>query len=70
MDAHVLVLQRPLYQGTHAVAVAAKRQGMQVIVELDDDLNAVHNGTWLMRASIRTLSRGITRTGGRNDQDR
>lgn len=41
-DCDVLVVQRPLMQGVHAAVVAAKRQGIAVVVELDDDLHAVH----------------------------
>lgn len=41
-DCDVLVLQRPLMQATYAIAVQAKKQGIQVVVELDDDLHAVH----------------------------
>jgi len=41
-DCDVLVLQRPLAQNVHAIALAAKRQGIAVVVELDDDLHAVH----------------------------
>lgn len=41
-DCDVLVLQRPLAQNVHSIALAAKRQGIAVVVELDDDLHAVH----------------------------
>lgn len=41
-DCDVLVLQRPLAQNVHAIAVQAKKQGIKVVVELDDDLHAVH----------------------------
>jgi len=41
-DCDVLVLQRPLMQATYAIAVQAQRQGIKVVVELDDDLHAVH----------------------------
>jgi hypothetical protein len=41
-DCDVLVLQRPLMQATYAIAVQAKKQGIKVVVELDDDLHAVH----------------------------
>jgi hypothetical protein len=42
-DCDVLVLQRPLAQNVHSIAVQAKRQGIRIVVELDDDLHAVHN---------------------------
>lgn len=41
-ECDVLVLQRPLAQNVHSIALAAKRQGIAVVVELDDDLHAVH----------------------------
>jgi hypothetical protein len=41
-DCDVIVLQRPLMQATYAIAAQAKRQGIKVVVELDDDLHAVH----------------------------
>jgi hypothetical protein len=41
-DCDVLILQRPLMQAAYAVALAAKRQGIKIVVELDDDLHAVH----------------------------
>lgn len=43
-DCDVLVLQRPLAQNVNSIAVAAKRQGKAIVVELDDDLHAVHRG--------------------------
>lgn len=42
VDADVLVVQRPLMQPMHSVAIQAKKQGIKVVVELDDDLHAVH----------------------------
>jgi O-antigen biosynthesis protein len=42
-DCDVLVLQRPLAQNVHSIAVQAKAQGIRIVVELDDDLHAVHN---------------------------
>lgn len=42
IDADVIVLQRPLPQVHYAVAVAAKRQGMAVIADIDDDFHNVH----------------------------
>jgi hypothetical protein len=41
-DADVVVIQRPLYQPMWAIAMAAKRQGMTVVVELDDNLHQLH----------------------------
>lgn len=41
-DADVLVLQRPLPQAHYACAIAAKRQGIAIAVELDDDFHNVH----------------------------
>lgn len=41
-DADVIVIQRPLPQLHHAVAVAAKRQGMKIVVDIDDDFHNVH----------------------------
>lgn len=41
-DCDVLVLQRPLMQATYAIALQAKKQGIKLVVELDDDLHAVH----------------------------
>lgn len=41
-DADVLVLQRPLPQSHHAVAVAAKRQGIALVADLDDDFHQVN----------------------------
>jgi hypothetical protein len=42
-DCDVLVLQRPLAQNVHSIAVQAKAQGVRIVVELDDDLHAVHS---------------------------
>lgn len=42
VDADVIVIQRPLYQPMWAIATAAKRQGMTVVVELDDNLHQLH----------------------------
>ena len=42
VDADVIVIQRPLYQPMWAIATAAKKQGMAVVVELDDNLHQIH----------------------------
>lgn len=42
VDADVIVIQRPLMQPMLAVAIQARKQGIKVVVELDDDLHAVH----------------------------
>lgn len=41
-DADVIVLQRPLPQLHNALAIAAKRQGMSIVVDIDDDFHNVH----------------------------
>lgn len=41
-DCDVMVIQRPFMQPLWAVAVQAKKQGIKVVVELDDDLHALH----------------------------
>lgn len=43
-DYDVLVLQRPVSQRHYALAVAAKRQRIAVVAELDDDFHNVHPG--------------------------
>lgn len=42
-DVDVLMMQRPLPQIHYAVAVAAKRQGIAVVMDLDDDFHNVHH---------------------------
>jgi len=42
VDADVLIVQRPLSEQMHAVAVQAQAQGMAVVVEVDDDFHTVH----------------------------
>lgn len=42
VDCDVLILQRPLAQKVHAVAVAAKQQGIKIVVEMDDNLHKAH----------------------------
>lgn len=49
-DADVVSFQRPLQQAMYATAVAAKRQGIGVVVELDDDFHAVHRRNVAYRA--------------------
>lgn len=41
-DVDLIVIQRPLNQSMHAVAVQAQKQGIAVIAELDDDFHSVH----------------------------
>lgn len=41
-DVDVIVLQRPLKQQLHAILEQARRQGIAVVVEMDDDLTTVH----------------------------
>lgn len=41
-DIDLLILQRPLNKSIYAVAEQAKKQGIAVVVELDDDLDSVH----------------------------
>ena len=47
-DIDLLVLQRPLNNSMYAVALQAKKQGIALVVELDDDLDTVHpdNGAY------------------------
>jgi hypothetical protein len=40
-DCDVIVMQRPMLQGQHSLAVQAKRQGIKIVVDMDDDLHAV-----------------------------
>lgn len=49
VDADVIVIQRPLYQPMWAIATAAKRQGMTVVVELDDNLHQLHRRNHMAR---------------------
>lgn len=41
-DIDLLIAQRPLNQSMYAAIVAARRQGIAVVVELDDDFHNVH----------------------------
>lgn len=41
-DIDLLVLQRPLNKSIYAVAEQARKQGITIVVELDDDLDTVH----------------------------
>lgn len=41
-DCDVLILQRPAMQAYLAVAEQAQKQGISVVVEMDDDIQAVH----------------------------
>lgn len=41
-DIDLLILQRPLNDSVYAVAEQAKKQGIAIVVELDDDLDTVH----------------------------
>lgn len=47
-DIDLLVLQRPLNKSIYEVAKQAKKQGIALVVELDDDLDTVHpdNGAY------------------------
>jgi len=47
-DIDLLIVQRPLKQGIHDTIVQAQRQGIPVVVELDDDFETVHpkNMAW------------------------
>lgn len=47
-DIDLLVLQRPLNKSVYEVAKQAKKQGIALVVELDDDLDTVHpdNGAY------------------------
>lgn len=42
IEADVIVFQRPLPQLHHAIALAAKRQGMALVADIDDDFHNVH----------------------------
>ncbi len=51
LDVDVIVLQRPLPQLHHAVALAAKRQGIAIVADLDDDFHNVHNNNTFVNAT-------------------
>lgn len=40
-DCDVIVIQRPLLQGLYAITIQAQKQGIKVVVDMDDDLHAV-----------------------------
>lgn len=47
-DIDLLIVQRPLSSSLHSLIVQAKKQGIAVVVELDDDFSCVHpkNRAW------------------------
>lgn len=42
VDADLIVIQRPLAQSVHEIAKAAKRQGIALAADMDDDFHNVH----------------------------
>lgn len=52
----VLQLQRPLPQIHHAIVVAARRQGIPVVIDLDDDFHNVHRQNVAIAATNRRVS--------------
>lgn len=55
-DADVIQLQRPLPQVHHAIALAAKRQGIPLVIDLDDDFHNVHRDNVAVDATNRRAS--------------
>lgn len=56
LDIDVIVLQRPLPQMHNAVAIAAKRQGIAIIADLDDDFHNVHRNNVAINATLKRKS--------------
>lgn len=55
-DLDVLVIQRPLPQVHYAIAVAAKRQGIPLVIDLDDDFHSVHQSNVAKSATNHKVS--------------